>query len=380
MPPIYFSTEILFRGERLPFTDGDVLLRGDGVVLRNEDAIKLFYPAANFLGLDALDAGGPPPEEKVPHITHIGRQTVANINGGTVPVGGAGTGLAWYGSYWRPFGRYVAIHGEIPSGIDQFRVAYRKHDEARPANPATAKGIAVVSGAGWQVEEYNLLMSDCSGWAAYYSDGDGWYDAAEYRRLESGVGMPADCTSQLALTVWNSQGPGIDSEGHYRIWLQWKIGANIYEEAFDHHVQFDNKAPEILDLQIPGGACATYGPDDMPIMVRANFYDAHFLYYRLRLFGGNPPSSAWYPPVYHDTSAVDAVGPTGTGGATVDLHTVDMSVLSAGSVVTCAYGIMLWVEDSTIYGGFDPTTNQLPWATTYESWKEITFDYMPYGP
>lgn len=50
---IHFSTEILFEGEPA-FTDGDVLLANNGIVLANKDLVWCFQPMAEFLGLDAL--------------------------------------------------------------------------------------------------------------------------------------------------------------------------------------------------------------------------------------------------------------------------------------------------------------------------------------
>ena len=50
---IEFSTEILYEN-KLDFTDGDVLLQGDGVVLQNKDLINAFEPNVEELGLDAL--------------------------------------------------------------------------------------------------------------------------------------------------------------------------------------------------------------------------------------------------------------------------------------------------------------------------------------
>jgi hypothetical protein len=50
---ILFSTEILHEGQ-FCFTDGDLLLSGNGIVHVNEDLIKLFKPRADFLGLDAV--------------------------------------------------------------------------------------------------------------------------------------------------------------------------------------------------------------------------------------------------------------------------------------------------------------------------------------
>ena len=50
---IEFSTEIIYEN-KMDFTDGDVLLQGDGVVLQNKELIKPFEPKAKELGLDAL--------------------------------------------------------------------------------------------------------------------------------------------------------------------------------------------------------------------------------------------------------------------------------------------------------------------------------------
>ncbi|MGB3458120.1 MAG: CARDB domain-containing protein [Halobacteriota archaeon] len=50
---IRLSTEILY-AEKPGFTDGDVILIGNGVVCTNEDLIRCFEPKGNFLGLDAL--------------------------------------------------------------------------------------------------------------------------------------------------------------------------------------------------------------------------------------------------------------------------------------------------------------------------------------
>jgi len=50
---IRFSTEILYRGDKA-FTDGDVLVKGDGIQIINNTLITPFGPKARFLGLDAL--------------------------------------------------------------------------------------------------------------------------------------------------------------------------------------------------------------------------------------------------------------------------------------------------------------------------------------
>jgi len=52
---IRFSTEILYSGDQISFTDGDVLEFGNGVVEHtNSDLIAGCVVAADFVGLDAL--------------------------------------------------------------------------------------------------------------------------------------------------------------------------------------------------------------------------------------------------------------------------------------------------------------------------------------
>ncbi len=59
-----FSTEILFDGE-VSFTDGDVLLADNGVIVPHGDLIGCFNPAADFLGLDALHMALEVPEGEI---------------------------------------------------------------------------------------------------------------------------------------------------------------------------------------------------------------------------------------------------------------------------------------------------------------------------
>lgn len=51
-----FSTEILYRSERLGFTDGDVIQFNNGVIISNYDLISPFEPKTKNLGLDALSS------------------------------------------------------------------------------------------------------------------------------------------------------------------------------------------------------------------------------------------------------------------------------------------------------------------------------------
>jgi hypothetical protein len=367
---IRFSTEILYDND-ISFTDGDVLEYGTGVVLQtNEDLVNCFEPYARFLGLDALFVALEPVEDDIPHITDIGHIPTGDINGGSVLAGGPGTGLASFSGYDRPFGNWISINGHIPASVYDFRVVYREVSASRPISPATASGIPVVPSTGWYGDRWD--GSSCGNiWVPHSSDADGWFNAADYLALTGD-----SCSSNLALTVWDSTGV-TDPDGHYVIWLQWRetLGGTIIEEAFDHHVQLDNTAPENMGLDIPGGACTGFISATMPITPTGQFYDAHFWRYRLRIFGGNPPASHWYPVVNYDSDP--DVGPTGTGSSYVDLHEVDVNDLPPASIVDCCYGLRLWVEDRTILGYFYPSVDIMPWGLGLEDSIEITFNYTP---
>jgi hypothetical protein len=74
---IHHSTEILFEGEPA-FTDGDVLLFDNGVVIPHEKLVSCFEPRAKFLGLDALHMALEPPAGGEIHGTKFHDQ---NTNG-----------------------------------------------------------------------------------------------------------------------------------------------------------------------------------------------------------------------------------------------------------------------------------------------------------
>ena len=67
---IRFSTEILYRKEP-SFTDGDVLKKGDGIAVLNDDLIRSFEPKARFLGLDALHVNFPQTATRFGYLPYV---------------------------------------------------------------------------------------------------------------------------------------------------------------------------------------------------------------------------------------------------------------------------------------------------------------------
>lgn len=356
---LFYSTEILFE-DKPDFTDGDVLRSGNGVVMRNSSLVLPFEPAAQFLGLDALSLGRGG-MALYPQITHFNMVSVSHIDN---------SGLAF--SEKQPFGNWIQIHGHIPADVDEFRVVFCKKS-SMPCAPASIESIPVTSAKGWHVNDDDGI-GGCSGDRHWYSNADGWYNAADYRSLRL-------CNPTLPLTVWYSKSAP-DPEGLYVVWLQYRRGAVQTREPYNHYIQLDNTAPENLLLEPKTGSiCGQFGPGDMPLMVTGRFKDPHFYWYQLSISGGNPWSTKGYTAIKHDTYASDNVGLTGTvppPPAMVDLHNINVNDLPAASVDDCAYTVGLRVYDSTIRGGFNPATDYRPvYGSGWRSYIAFTFDYTP---
>ncbi|MCB0115152.1 MAG: hypothetical protein KDD84_13715, partial [Caldilineaceae bacterium] len=248
-----FSTEILFESDKVSFTDGDILRFQDGVLTPNELLIAKVHAAADFLGLDAL-SGAQPQTEPEPMITLIGNRSVWDIDGGFVTIGGGGTGLYWDGLSTtgptpprQPFGWYIPIDGYLTDDIVAFRVAFREVSASPPA-PGTASAIQT----SWRIREWYGTPPFCRPTGTLDPDGDGWFDAADYRFYQSGSG---GCPNGgLVLAVWDTlNDPNVlDKDGHYVLWLEWRTtpGGTVFREPVDHHVQLDNTAPKINDFEL----------------------------------------------------------------------------------------------------------------------------------
>lgn len=378
------STEILFRGEP-PFTDGDVLRFGGGVIVRNEDLIGPFHPPADFLGLDALTGPqyNPNPD---PMITHIGGKGVGDIHEGVVAMGG-GSGAYPSGTYqqglsdgtpvlpYHPFGSYIPVDGILLADVTQFRVRYANIADGVPHSMRTQ----------WVINEWTgdiFDPCDPTGSWGNSADPDGWFDAAQYRAYRFSPGICPN--THLVLSVWDSEegtnpfdGGTVDKDGHYIMWLEYRTsggGATIFREAMDHHVQLDNTAPEIVGPQpfgnielrkhsadpnnAPGEIippCGEGAAGDTLYDVYGQIEDQYFDFVRVNVKGGNPPNVAtynksWYNPV-DLTDNLDQQGTTPPGSKRYIL-TVDMADLGA-SFQDCCYLLDMYLYETTIHHSFN---------------------------
>jgi hypothetical protein len=432
-PRFLFSTEILFRGQP-GFTDGDALREGDGVAETNEDLVKPFAPAANFLGLDALDlpfeppgpdvtptptgtsrpdvtptpTRGPPPQEQgEPMIQYMcGDRSVGDFGGGLLnPTDPPGNGM-YLDEPKRPCGEYVPIDGFLPTGtLKRFRVAFRS------ATDLTVPAIGAASGirTNWKIYEWNPAAGACKPTGSLNTDSDGWMDAAAYLDAKAGGPSTGFCAnSGLRLAVWDTAGHSAafappDKNGRYRLWLEWEYtGGATAREPVDHTLQLDNEKPQMNDLEVklPDGSTPLLACGEAPdgtdtFKVYGDFDDPHYWGYHLAVRGGDPPKSIRYPKPppseqwhnYYDVKPdgvtpqdeVQNTGTTGTkpSGATVHLRDVFMVDFGA-SFKDCCYLLNLWVRDAAIRHHFNGrVANDASGSHTWWGNAFITFAAAP---
>jgi hypothetical protein len=412
---LWFSTEILYEGEKTPFTDGDALRLSNGVVRTNWDLIQPFHPAANFLGLDALSVTTgqeePPPDPNIQSM--CGELPVADFNGGLVLPGGPGTGLYRTNSALtppgdpprRPCGEFVPIDGYLPAaGVIRYRVAYRLAGDLRPA-AGVAQGIQthwrLKQWVGWPVNNC-LLGPDLN------TDGNGWMPAATYLAAKSGT-LTGCANSGLRLAVWDTNnrlglGPATDAErnAHYVLWLEWEdAGGILHQEPLEHHLQLDNTLPVIapypagLRVHLPGSVTAVPACGEAPtgsseLEVWGQFRDLYYWNFYLEARGGNPPASAGYGPhnYYDPTDGPPGLKNTNHLGTTpavttVHLRDIDLALPPpdglGASFKRCCYVLDLWVRDAAVRHTFADrniaTDNS--GSTVYQAYAFVTFEAGP---
>jgi hypothetical protein len=399
---IYFSTEILYRGRRA-FTDGDILRLGGSVARTNEALVAPFFPAARFLGLDALWIGfrNPPPTE--PNITHLcGRSeglfdsttglfqdTFTEADGDEVTVP-------------RPCGLFVPIDGYLPAtGVTRFRVAYRE-----VSDPVPPVGIGPAIQTQWILNDRDNILSSCILNSAHTlsTDPDGWMDAAAYLGAWNGDVNTDFCPNpEVRLAVWNTTtlpaGPAVghDREDHFIVWLEWEDTASVlHREPVDHHVQLDNTAPEIpaypngLQLRLTDGVTVVPACGESPrgtgkMQVWADFADTYYENFQISIKGGLPPTTVSYPTHnYYDDPGSPAVfqntddtgtTPDGSLQHVQDIDMFDLNTINPGSYVACCYLLEMWVYDRAILHSFNGSAvNQV---NSHHNYTFITFAAAP---
>jgi len=364
-----FSSEILYEDDTAnAFTDGDILRINGGVETLHESLIHNFYPPADFLGLDALSG---PVRNRVetpdPMITKIGGYGIGDINEGAVLTGG-GTGAFPSGTAqiglsdgtpalpYRPFGTFIPVDGILQADTTEFRVMYK--------NLTDPGAIAQPIRTQWTIDEWTGDIFDpCDPTGSWGNTGsaDGWFDAAQYRNYRFTPGICPN--THLLLAVWDSKAlPDVDENDHYIIWLEYRTtagGATTFREAMDHHVQLDNTAPKIVNLELrteDGNLvppCGGAGAGVTKFNVYAEIRDEYFDQFVVNVKGGNPPNTASYNKAWYPVDLTDQLDRQGTTPAGLQfVQQIDMTDLGA-SFVNCCYLMEMYAYETTIHHNFN---------------------------
>jgi hypothetical protein len=332
-----FSTEI--NGFRSAFTDGDALLKGNGVIFRNIDLIGAFEPNTQDLGLDALSvpaiSGGQEPG--LCQFTQIGGVYV-NASHWDYSTGYVDPDLSGRKDY--PFGGWVSIRAELSSDAVEHRVVVRDSDgnESPILMPATT---------GWRIWCFPL-----STWHSIVIDGDGWMNTSYYKNiLRDYCGNP-----DLILVNWRTR--GVVSNGTYTLILQIKDASNAIINCHEIPVVIENDRPEIIVSD--DHECQEYKIADMPLDITGAMRDAHYSNFRLTL------DSHWLStPItfsngyYYSHSNLDMQGTLGYP-TPVSLGTLDIPALLTSQgldVISGRYTVNFWAWDRVLVGAFTPKFN-----------------------
>ncbi len=410
---IQFSTEILYRGEPGPFTDGDVLRIGGAISIPHEELIKGFEPKARFLGIDALSIVAID-EAKRPHIDTLCGRTFLAADFGADGLWRANTATTPPGDPpRRPCGMQVPIDGTLPPGLaapsgtmTRFRVVY---------DSLTQPGFGDQIETTWRLKAPAPFFPFPCIWQpaatlTLATDGtDGWMDAQDF--VDAFMGNPAGITGNgtkgcanphLHLAVWNTLAlPPPRQNDLMRVRLEWETtgSGGPVPSSFAYNVQLDNVLPQMpphpdnLQVRLNDGsgaqvpACGEAPSGESEFQVWAEFADLHYWFFTLVVEGGDPPTShAFLSPSgdarheYFETPddpvlMIKNTDDTGTvpDGTLVRLRNIDMTELGR-SFQRCCYLLELRVFDAAIrhtFGGFSPSTsinlNDVRAITTFEA-------------
>ena len=261
---IQFSTEILYEGEP-SFTDGDILIAGNGVVHTNKDLMKCFEPKADFVGLDALSSLEVPRPPCGAAIIRVGGMAAGSINADGLANGLSAT-TPMFTAYDSPFGGSLEIIGLMPSckQCKEFKVEYGQW-----LNPSIAPTTWTPLTDSFK--EWTFIWPGTFLLVSREPDGNGW------------INILCNTTMGGLYYPWNTAG----KNGKYSLRLTVKDTGGIEHVSSPVVVMLDNTRPED---NIPPGAALNItsslvcGDIMIGAMVSGTITatDPHFYSYRLR--------------------------------------------------------------------------------------------------
>ena len=329
---IQFSTEILYEGE-LGFTDGDVILFGDGIVHTNKELIQCFEPRADFLGLDALaivEVVRPPCGAA---IIRVGGMPTGSINADGLANGPSAT-TPTFSAYDSPFGQWVEIIGLMPSCTEctEFKVEYGEWITSTMP-PVSWTPLTDT------FKEWIFVWPSTFLYISRVPDSAGW------------LSILCNTTMGGLYVPWNTAG----RNGKYSLRLTVTDTGGVEHISTPVVVMLDNKEPDIALTIFSSPQCGDVTVGDM-VSGMITGTDLHFYSYRLRYESGL--ASGLIMPVRTYTGVTD------TGDANVPF-TWDTTGLPP-----CGYRIVLEVWDRTI------RSNGRAWGAPGYGWRSVNQYYF----
>ena len=326
---LLFSTEI---NGRLPsFTDGDALIKGNGVIFYNGALINAFEPKVKDLGLDALSMRLQP--QKLCRFIRVGG---VDVNPTTWDFN---TGYVDYDLSGRKdhvFGSWVSIRGVLSPDTVEHRVLYR------PEGGADSP-ILMPAALGWRVCCHWLGL-----WIPVVIDGDGWMSTNFWRFLKDPCLNP-----DLILVNWRTS-KATTPDGKYILTLQIKDGGGNIKTCDALAIQVDNTKP-MLTLS-DEHECKEYRPANMPLIINGAIFDNHFFNYNLHIAAFGLPYTLFASGRYFDGPPLFEKGTTGYP-TLVKLGELDIPSLLGDRARGGRYTVILSAWDRSLRGHFNPYVN-----------------------
>lgn len=329
---LHFSTEILYEGDP-GFTDGDVLLFGNGIVHTNDALIGCFETKTDFLGLDALalvEVVRPPCGAA---IIRVGGMPAGSINSDGL-AGGPSATTPMFTAYDSPFGEWVEILGLMPSCTEctKFRVEYG------------AWVSSTMPPVSWtpltdSFKEWIFIWPSTFLHISRVPDSAGW------------LSILCNTTMGGLYVPWDTS----NKNGKYSLRLTVEDTGGTQHVSAPVVVMLDNKEPDIALTIFSAPQCGdiTVG-DTVSGMISGT--DLHFYSYRLRYESGL--ASGLILPVRMYTGVTD----TGDAGVAFSWDTTGLP--------PCGYRIVFEVWDRTI------RNNRRSWGEPGYGWRSILQYYF----
>lgn len=334
-------------------SDGDVLMVGPGVYLKDKDLISNFEPLDSNMGLDALAARiGRESNNCEVRITTVSEIDVTDIN--------QATGLF---DTDRPFGAWVRIQGIVPNDACP-RFDTHEFQVQVSVDGGIPQPILHPTSLGWErnvspcVSSNDLYTSDTQG---------GWFTLADYWRF-------SECPDDASLAYWQSTtAPGAD-EAVFSVALR-PIGGGAEETSLPVKIRVDNEKPDQMLAELYrsgemtpfGNQCNIQGDgSDIIIDIKGRVRDEHFSKYALYWAGGDVHSWKSIPvTVTRDYASRPDLSDTGTeppANTDIPLGTINLTAeyaahTSGDLIIECGYTVLFRAWDRSHRGNFHPALN-----------------------